>query len=41
MVRLIGIDTPEVHESKKLYRDAERSGKDIKILKALLEVKYG
>jgi micrococcal nuclease len=34
-VRLIGVDTPEVHESKKLYRDAERSGKDIKTIKAL------
>ena len=30
-VRLIGVDTPEVHESRKLYRDAERSGKDIEI----------
>ena len=27
-VRLIGIDTPEVHESGKLYRDAERSQRD-------------
>jgi len=29
-VRLIGIDTPEVHESAKLHRDAERSGQDKK-----------
>jgi len=34
-VRLIGADTPEVHESKKLYRDAQRSGRDIKTIKAL------
>jgi len=34
-VRLIGVDTPEVHESKKLYRDAERTGRDIKTIKAL------
>ena len=26
---------PEVHESKKLYRDAERTGRDIKTIKAL------
>jgi len=34
-VRLIGVDTPEVHKSKKLYRDAERTGRDIKTIKAL------
>ena len=34
-VRLIGVDTPEVHQSKKLYRDAKRSGRDIKTIKAL------
>ncbi len=28
-VRLIGIDTPEIHDSKKLYRDSQRSGQDI------------
>lgn len=27
-VRLIGIDTPEVHESAKLQRDARKSGRD-------------
>jgi len=27
-VRLIGVDTPEVHVSKKLYRDAERSHRE-------------
>jgi len=34
-VRLIGVDTPEVHESRKLYRDAERSGRDMKTIKGL------
>lgn len=34
-VRLIGIDTPEVYESNKLHRDAERTGRDIKTIKAL------
>ena len=31
-VRLIGIDTPEMHESNKLYRDAERSKQDIQTI---------
>jgi len=34
-VRLIGVDTPEVHESVKLYRDARRSNQDIKAIQAL------
>jgi micrococcal nuclease len=34
-VRLIGIDTPEMHESNKLYRDAQRSGQDIATIKQL------
>ena len=34
-VRLIGIDTPEVHESEKLYRDSRRSGQDIRTIQAL------
>jgi micrococcal nuclease len=34
-VRLIGIDTPETYESAKLYRDSQRSGQDIKTIKAL------
>jgi len=34
-VRLIGIDTPEVHESVKLYRDSRKSGQDIKTIQAL------
>jgi len=28
-VRLIGIDTPELHVSNKLYRDAQRTNQDI------------
>jgi len=34
-VRLIGVDTPELHISKKLYRDAERSHRDIKTIREL------
>lgn len=34
-VRLIGIDTPEMHESDKLYRDAQRSSQDVETIKAL------
>jgi len=34
-VRLIGIDTPEMHESEKLYRDSKRSGQDAATIKAL------
>ncbi|MFH1995850.1 MAG: thermonuclease family protein [Candidatus Omnitrophota bacterium] len=34
-VRLIGIDTPEVHHSRKLQRDAERSKTDIETIQAL------
>lgn len=34
-IRLIGIDTPEVHESNKLYRDSKRGGQDIKTIKEL------
>jgi len=34
-VRLIGIDTPEMHESDKLNRDARRSGQDIAAIKEL------
>lgn len=34
-VRLIGIDTPEVHYSQKLVRDAKKSGKDVKAIQAL------
>ncbi|PIP19919.1 MAG: thermonuclease [Candidatus Omnitrophica bacterium CG08_land_8_20_14_0_20_41_16] len=34
-VRLIGIDTPEMHESNKLNRDAQRSGQDVETIKQL------
>ncbi|MGD0336701.1 MAG: thermonuclease family protein [Candidatus Omnitrophota bacterium] len=34
-VRLIGIDTPEMHESSKLYRDARRSSLDVETIKRL------
>ena len=31
-VRLIGIDTPEMHESDKLNHDAQRSGQDVRTI---------
>jgi len=34
-VRLIGIDTPEMHESEKLYRDSQRSGQSRSIIQRL------
>lgn len=34
-VRLIGIDTPEMHVSDKLYRDMQRTGEDIQTIKEL------
>lgn len=34
-VRLIGADTPEVHESFKLYRDTKRTKREIETIKAL------
>ena len=34
-VRLIGVDTPELHVSRKLYRDSERSGQDIAAIREL------
>ncbi|MBN1526505.1 MAG: thermonuclease family protein [Candidatus Omnitrophica bacterium] len=34
-VRLIGVDTPEVHESVKLYRDASKSKQDVKAIRAM------
>lgn len=34
-VRLIGIDTPEMHESKKLYRDGQRTGQDTSTIQKL------
>jgi micrococcal nuclease len=34
-VRLIGIDTPEMHESNKLESDAQRSGQDVRTIQQL------
>jgi len=34
-LRLIGIDTPEMHESDKLYRDAHRTKQDTSTIKEL------
>jgi micrococcal nuclease len=34
-LRLIGIDTPEMHESDKLYRDSQRTKQDIQTIKEL------
>jgi len=39
-VRLIGIDTPELHESGKLERDSQRSGQDKKAIQQLGELAY-
>ncbi|TBR17855.1 hypothetical protein EPO66_01970, partial [bacterium] len=39
-VRLIGIDTPEMHESEKLYRDSRKTGRDIESIKALGRKSY-
>lgn len=39
-VRLIGIDTPELHESDKLYRDAERTKQDKEAIKKLGQRAY-
>lgn len=34
-LRLIGIDTPEMHESNKLYRDSQRTKQDTSTIKEL------
>jgi micrococcal nuclease len=34
-VRLIGVDTPEVHERAKLHKDAERSQRDVQTIREL------
>jgi micrococcal nuclease len=34
-VRLIGIDTPEMHDSEKLRRDSQRTKQDIRTIKEL------
>jgi micrococcal nuclease len=40
-VRLIGIDTPEMHESNKLYKDSRRTGEDITTIQKLGRKSYG
>ncbi len=39
-VRLLGIDAPEMYESDKLYRDARRTGEDIRTIMALGRKSY-
>jgi len=39
-VRLIGIDTPEMHDSSKLNRDSRNSGEDISTIKKLGRQSY-
>jgi len=39
-VRLIGIDTPEIHDSQKLYRDSRRSKQDTGTIKAMGQKAY-
>lgn len=39
-VRLIGIDTPEIHDSDKLYRDSRRTGQDARTIKKLGNLAY-
>jgi micrococcal nuclease len=34
-VRLVGVDTPEIHPSRKLTNDSRRSGKDVETIKKL------
>ncbi|MFA6216834.1 MAG: thermonuclease family protein [Candidatus Omnitrophota bacterium] len=39
-VRLIGIDTPEMHESNKLYRDSQRTSQSVETIKELGKRSY-
>lgn len=39
-VRLIGIDTPEMHESSKLYRDSVKTAQDVEVIKELGRIAY-
>lgn len=39
-VRLIGIDTPEIHESEKLHRDSRRTQQNIRTIKQLGQRAY-
>jgi len=34
-VRLIGVDTPEIHNSEKLLKDSRRSGRDIRTIQRM------
>lgn len=39
-VRLIGIDTPEMHQSDKLERDSQKSGQDKRVIRQLGKRSY-
>ena len=39
-VRLIGIDTPEIHDSNKLYRDSKRSQQSVSEIKEMGQRSY-
>ena len=39
-LRLIGIDTPDIHESNKLYRDSQKTDTDINTIKKLGRKSY-
>ncbi len=39
-VRLIGIDTPEIHDSDKLYRDSKRSQESVSEIKEMGQRSY-
>lgn len=39
-VRLIGIDTPEMHVSNKLYRDSKKSGEKIEVIQKMGKKSY-
>lgn len=39
-LRLIGIDTPEMHDSSKLYRDSRKTNQDVETIKKLGRISY-
>ncbi len=39
-LRLIGIDTPEMHDSSKLYRDSRKTNQDVETIKKLGKKSY-
>lgn len=39
-VRLIGIDTPEMHDSEKLLRDSQRTKQDVSVIKNMGQESY-